>query len=240
MQSRSARAFAPTATEKVARSASFAELLHEIGVDDQPAVRPQALAELAAVVGKDGIDAAQLASLLEALVRVELPPGSEEAVRLGAVARAVGRRRLIAAFDVPGPRRLGAVRLLGGSATLAPRLPSPVCTDGVGAACALPTRRRGAARAADGARPPSGRAALAPGARGRELERAVPLERSARTARRGGRAVRSPRRRDDTSPGRARDPRSQPGARHVHARGGCDELLQPPAAAPDGREPRPK
>jgi HEAT repeat protein len=60
----------------------------------------------------DAVSEEDLLSLLTAMASLEPPPFGSERAAFGAIARAVGRDRLVDEVDRPHPRRLGAVRLL--------------------------------------------------------------------------------------------------------------------------------
>lgn len=59
-----------------------------------------------------GLADVDLLALLSAVAAMEPPPIGHERVRFGSIARAIGRDRLLACVERPGPVRLGAVRLL--------------------------------------------------------------------------------------------------------------------------------
>lgn len=103
---------APQTPPPAAVKATWEDLLGDAAERGLPMLQRDAVDELAALIAAEGIDDARLAALLELTSSLVWPPEGDQASAFAAVARAIGRRRLIAALDEPGGGRLGAVRLL--------------------------------------------------------------------------------------------------------------------------------
>jgi HEAT repeat protein len=77
-----------------------------------PAAQRAALQALPRSVSMSGIRDLELQVMLEAVAEMDSDPSPSEHAGLSALAGSVGRARLVEALDAPGPRRLGAARLL--------------------------------------------------------------------------------------------------------------------------------
>lgn len=77
-----------------------------------PLTQEAVLETLPGLLAADAIHEEELALLLEAVATMDSPPLGPERARFAQLARCIGAQRLIPALDLPGPKRVGAARLL--------------------------------------------------------------------------------------------------------------------------------